>query len=218
MLGAQECKRKRPLWVAEPSSERSLRFSYCGRYIYVTWRQLWYGGNWDAILILLQASTEHSQERSSCVSFNRTFSRTFFAFQLFWKVHSVICRTAVMWWHLGCHPYLVVASAERSSCVNLDLFMPCYVLVFIEAEIEKLTWNVHEHTAVWLVRRKKQPMCSCFVAWCTSVAKNVLFQVKNVLKNILFFLAIWDSPREVVVQLCLSCNWLWWCDIILIHL
>ena len=61
-------------------------------------------------------------------------------------------------------------------------------------------------------------MCSCFVAWCTSVAKNVLFQVKNVLKNILFFLAIWDSPREVVVQLCLSCNWLWWCDIILIQI
>jgi len=75
--------------------------------------------------------------KEAFVSF-RTFFKTFSVFQLFWKVHSVICRTAVMWWHLGCHPYLVVASAERSqersSCANLDLIMPCYVLVFIEAE------------------------------------------------------------------------------------
>jgi len=122
---------------------------------------------------VLHAWCARMQKKEAFVSC-RTFFRTFFAFQLLWKVHSVICRTVVMWWHLGCHPYLVVASAERSSCVNLDFFMSCYVLVFIEAEIEKLTWNVHEHTTVWLVR-KKQPMCSCFVAWCTSVAKNVLF-------------------------------------------
>jgi len=151
----------------------------------------------------------------------RTFFRTFSVFQLFWKVHSVICRTAVMWWHLGCHPYLVVASAERSqersSCVNLDFFYALLCACIYRG------WNWEAHLkCTWtyscLACTKKQPMCSCFVAWCTSVAKNVLFQVKNVLKNILFFLAIWDSPREVVVQLCLSCNWLWWCDIILIHL
>ena len=56
---------------------------------------------------------------------------------------------------------------------------------------------------------KNNPCALPFVAWDASVAKNVLFQVKNVLKNILFFLAIWDSPREVVIQLCMSCNWLW---------
>jgi len=157
------------------------------------------------------------------------------------------CRSVVIWWQLGCHPYLVVASVEhsqeRSSCVNLDLFfffllrltwvfgLLMMIILFVAKLLRNALlcaciyrgWNWEAHLkCTWtyscLACTKKQPMCSCFVAWCTSVAKNVLFQVKNVLKNILFFLVIWNSPREVVVQLCLSCNWLWWCDIILIHL
>ena len=65
---------------------------------------------------------------------------------------------------------------------------------------------------------QKQPMCSCFCCLRLKVAKNVFFQVKNVLKNILFFLAIGDSPREAVIQLCISCSLLSWCDIILIEI
>ena len=127
-------------------------------------------------------------------------------------IWSLLC----CWWRaLWILLWIFTWERELNSLFVSSWELPCYVLVFIDVEFEKLTWNVHEHTTV---SRKKQPMCSCFVAWCTSVAKNVLFQVKNVLKNIVFFLAIWDSPREVVVQLCISCNWLWLNDIILIHI
>ena len=90
---------------------------------------------------------------------------------------STVLESAYVWLVDSCD--MVAIRMSSLSCVNLDLFfffllrltwvfgllmmiilfvakpceMPCYVLVFIEAEIEKLTWNVHEHTAVWLVRK-----------------------------------------------------------------
>jgi len=60
---------------------------------------------------------------------------------------------------------------------------------------------------------KNNPCVLAFVAWGARLQKMCF-----VLKNILFFLAIWDSPREVVIQLCISCSWLWRCDIILIQI
>jgi len=41
---------------------------------------------------------------------------------------------------------------------------------------------------------KNNPCALAFVAWGASVAKNVLFQVKNVLKNILFFSSLLRQP------------------------
>ena len=59
------------------------------------------------------------------------------------------------------------------------------MLVCIEANVLKLTWNVHQHTVVLVRSKTTHVLLLCCLM--RKDAKNVLFQVKNVLKNILFF-------------------------------
>ena len=61
---------------------------------------------------VLHAWCARMQKKEALVSC-RTFFRTFSAFQLLWKVHLRDLKTAVIWWQLGCHPYLV-ASFNRT--------------------------------------------------------------------------------------------------------
>jgi len=139
-------------------------------------------------------------------------------------LQNILCVSAVLEsayaWLVNSCDMVAIRMSSLSCCSFSRTFSRTFFLCKLRF-IFLLSFKTHlkcTWTYSCLACTKKQPMCSCFVAWCTNVAKNVLFQVKNVLKNILFFLAIWDSPREVVVQLCLSCNWMWWRDIILIHL
>ena len=104
-LGAQECKRKSSLWVAERSSA-----ILCVSAIWkVQFRQLYTAVMELHPYLVCSFLTEPSQDCSWYVSFSRTFSRTFFLCKLAFIFSSFFLRLT---WVLGLLMLIILFVAE----------------------------------------------------------------------------------------------------------